>query len=281
MRLSFQLLILLSSWSLLVSCDTISDPIENAPVQVPDTLDRAIVLEDFTGQTCANCPDATKEALRLKSIYGDRLIIMLPHVGFFASPSTGFPANFRTPEGDQLDQFFGIDGALPSGLVNRRRTNNAWKLNYLNWSSAVQVAAQLKSPFVLNFTHTYDSSSRQIQLNATVQVISVPTNVQHNIAVYILEDSILSPQLHKAPVGIVEDYIHNNMLRGSFNGAYGESLGNPPYTLGSTINKQWTYTLNSQWKDKQVSLVVFVAQNTSSSREIMQARKVKLIPLLE
>jgi hypothetical protein len=263
----------------LTGCDNITNPIESTTIRQPtDTLARAIVLEDFTGHQCSNCPDATKEAKRLQALYGNQLIIIAPHVGHFANTNGDFSRNFKVPEGEELNQFFGINGALPSGLVNRRRTNNVWKLNYLSWGSAAQTASLLRSPFLLTVSSTYNPATREIQLQSNILVATLPQRVQHNIMVYLTEDSVLSPQLHKPPVGIVSDYFHRYVFRGSLNGTFGEMISSGDFVVGDTIKRNFTGTLNAEWNASTMHAVVLVAQHTNTQREIVQARQVKLIP---
>lgn len=265
--------------TILIGCDTITNPIENTIVRQPtDTLARAIVLEDFTGHQCSNCPDAAKEAKRLQELYGDRLIILAPHVGHFANTNSDFTRNFKVPEGEELNQFFGINGALPSGLVNRRRNNSVWKLNYLSWGSAVQSASSLLSPFLVTAVSTYTPSNRSFQVTASIQVATSPQRIQHNIMVYLVEDSIVSPQLHKPPVGIVPDYVHRFMFRGSLNGTFGKVLSTGDFTVGDTLQRSWNGTIDAGWDASKMHAVVMVAHHTNTQREIIQARRIRLIP---
>ena len=54
---------------------------------------KKILLEDYTGHKCGNCPRAAEKAEELKEIYGDQLIPIAIHAGFFASD---FGGNFTT-----------------------------------------------------------------------------------------------------------------------------------------------------------------------------------------
>ena len=100
------------------ACDKVSAPYKE--VVIHDTGARKVLVEDYTGAKCGNCPRASKEIYNLKAVYGDNLIIMAIHAGGFAEPypygmlpanPTFFATDFRTPEGTNLDTDFGISGA--------------------------------------------------------------------------------------------------------------------------------------------------------------------------
>ena len=54
----------------------------------PASAERNVLIEDFTGQRCVNCPAATKKIEELHSQYGDRIIPVAIHSGPFAHRST-------------------------------------------------------------------------------------------------------------------------------------------------------------------------------------------------
>ena len=72
---------------------------EIAPV-VPALGDRKVLVEEFTGVRCVNCPAGASELENLKGIYGERLVIVSIHAGDFSPPFTDSRFDFRTAEGD-------------------------------------------------------------------------------------------------------------------------------------------------------------------------------------
>ncbi|MFO8067267.1 MAG: hypothetical protein R6U11_06770, partial [Bacteroidales bacterium] len=104
------------------ACDKVEPPYmnEDAGQNDEDTVVvRKILLEEFTGHQCPNCPEGMKTANQLKSVYGDRFLIMSIHTGLFARPTPGdFENDYRTEAGDGIAEFFGIN-QFPVGIVNR------------------------------------------------------------------------------------------------------------------------------------------------------------------
>ena len=75
-----------------------------------------ILIEDFTGHLCKNCPDAARELDAIHDFYGSRIIGLALHVGttfgrpyptdISVNPDQKFIYDFRTNKGEELDNHF-------------------------------------------------------------------------------------------------------------------------------------------------------------------------------
>ena len=71
-----------------IACDEVSNDKRLTYIEPPEAA-RAILIEDFTGQYCVNCPRATEEIERLIEQYGDTVIIAVAiHSGPFSKDKT-------------------------------------------------------------------------------------------------------------------------------------------------------------------------------------------------
>ena len=67
--------------------------------------DRNILLEDFTGHLCPNCPNAAREIEAIRTIYEDQIIALAIHVSpdfarpYSANQAPSFQYDFRTEWG--------------------------------------------------------------------------------------------------------------------------------------------------------------------------------------
>ena len=95
------------------SCDVIEGPFtEEIIVEECAEKCKKILLEDYTGHKCGNCPRAAEKAEELKEIYGVQLIPIAIHAGFFASDFGGnFTTDFTSIAGNEWDTFFGNSAA--------------------------------------------------------------------------------------------------------------------------------------------------------------------------
>ncbi len=272
------------------SCDVLEGPFDEQTNNTIDTTKplRKILLEDYTGHTCGNCPCAAEEAKLLDSIYGERVIVVATHVGFFAEPypsGSKFRSDFRTTAGEELATAFDVGCntcgiGLPAGMVSRTKYNNDRVLSSTAWASAI---AQLDTAVIaeMEMSKTYNSTSRTVNISVEVKYLKA-ASAEHQLVLYAVEDSVINWQKFYAqcsPTGgniDVPDFIHRHLLRGAVNSTWGDKL----YTINTIIPKGYTTTktysqvLDPTWSDKHMSYVAFIQDNVT--KEIIQAEEIHL-----
>lgn len=261
-------------------CDKIEPPYqEGGGGQVTDDT-RKILLEDYTGHSCVNCPGGARMGHELVHLYKGQVIMIGVHAGYFARPKAApFDADYRTEAGTAWDNFFGISAAgNPMGMVNRVNNQGAYNVTAANWATAAGLAAQEKAALSLGIKTTYNSTSRNLKVELDSKMIR-PLDKKLMLIACIIEDSIVSAQSNNDPnVGTtptIPDYVHRHVLRGSINSPWGEELASAGQaTVNATFSKTYTLDLNSAYNDKHVSIVAFVYDDTS--KEILQVEEKKI-----
>lgn len=126
-------------------------------------VQRKVLLEEFTGHLCVNCPTATAKAMELKTTYGDNLYIIGIHAGSFAEPaSTGnYTADFRNTVSNELYSFFSVI-VNPIGMINRHQYNNKRLIPYGQWSANISEMMSNKTDVKIGITPNYNASSREL-----------------------------------------------------------------------------------------------------------------------
>ena len=266
---------------LIAACDYIAIPKEDyMPVVVPaDTVIRKVLLEDYTGHTCASCPNAAAQALLLKQQYRENLIVIGLHTNVVADPVTNYPENFHTTAGDAYFTFFSFTGT-PVGMVNRIGFPSLnHDLSFTNWPSAVGSIINSPPRADIEISHTYDTGTRQLNISTSTKFLNDTTGNFYVVAL-ITEDSIYAPQLDNTTY--VPNYLHRHVLRGSVPDAavWGYQILNGGILAGDTANKTFPpFTLNGGWDDTHCYIVVYVYDNnplSSTYKEILQAEEQKI-----
>ena len=231
-------LAIISSVLIITSCDTEEGPFIN-DYNAYTNPDKKVLIEDFTGHLCPNCPDAARELDAIHNIYGDQIIGMAIHVSksfarpYPASQAPNFQYDFRTNWGDDWDDFYGISAmGLPRGMVNRIGFQDNHKLGKDEWSSAV--ALELKKD--IDFKIYISSDGNSISIISDVQN---NINSNCNLVVCLTENNIINWQ--KDGQENIENYIHNHVLKSVL---IDESLSNSTsYASGQQIEKNINYDL--------------------------------------
>ena len=235
---------ILGSISLMfAACDHISET-ERLIYEKPEPAKRVVLLEDFTGQKCTNCPKATDVIEQLQEAFGD---VFVP-VGIHGGP-LGFAGNAKnvglaTETGNEYYNHWGLQ-YQPVGLVGRHGA-----VDYPEWTDAVK--KELAKPAPLHLEGTAFLAEDAI----TIQVIAEGTDgtVTGKLQVWVIEDGISALQM--MPDGPVNQaYIHNHVFRAAVNGTWGEDFS---IKEGDTWQQTMTQVLDSKWNPEQLSIVAFV-----------------------
>lgn len=235
---------------------------------------RKVLIEDFTGHTCPNCPKAAAEIKNLEELYGEKVVAMALHVSTtFAEPVLPtFPAEYRTTEGTAIDDFFQISAAgLPKGMVNRRGYQGNHIIPYLSWSSEVNNIINTPLDAWISMKNTYDEALNKVTTTLKIDFENSITD-EVKLCVFLVQDSIVSPQKDvSAPGGKVLDYVHNHMLRKGLTPAFGESIVTNPTAATATIEKTYSLVLLPEWEAAHCKIIAYIYK--VSNYEVIQVQE--------
>lgn len=262
----FKLLFAAVSVFAFAGCDVVENPIipNTGPLEPKSQIYRNVLIEDFTGHKCNNCPLAADEIHDIKELpFGNQVYAVGIHVTtFFAGPDANYPEDFRTTIGDEYETFFGIQG-LPTGMVSRKDYTvggSSYLKSYSEWSSIASDITKDSATFSINPTINYNSTTRKVNINADITVKKDTTIGNMNFMVMLVEDSIVAPQ--KMPNGQKNPtYVHNHVLRSSADGdgAFGKELiTSGPVFNGQVLTYNGSVELDSTWNKSNCNVLMFV-----------------------
>ena len=237
----------LFSLSLLMSCDKVKSPYSE--ISTNNGGDRKILIEDFTGHKCVNCPRAAETIKSLQQLRPGKIISIGVHVtNQFAAPGSGiYNIDFRTPTGNSLDSMFKVGAlGLPSGMVNRILVNGIYRIEYPKWGEYAETMLNIPAEVYITINNSYDSVSRTVSSTIKSDFRKENTRV-YKLTAYVIEDSIIHAQKDNLilPPSNDSNYVHQHVLRGSLNGPFGEVLTSAPVDSNSTFTRIYSRTLNA------------------------------------
>lgn len=283
---------------MVAACDKVEGPYVNVP-EVVDTSacpapefpavavhKKRVLLEDYTGHTCPNCPTAGKTARDIRDQHPDQVILMAVHAGWFARtyPESSVPEiydyDFRTAAGTEWDAFFGNGNAgNPNGLVNRLKVNNKYVLRPNDWAGVVTSALASDPVMDLQLIVDYDEASRKICAHTKSYFLS-PLDLNLKLEVVVIEDSIIAAQKNNDPaiglVGDILDFVHMHVVRGALNGTWGTTLAQAGVANPNEVVRSVQSVLPAVCIPEHCHIIAFVFD--SDTKEVLQAAEEKLIP---
>ncbi len=244
---------------LLNACDHI-DREDRLIYEKPVTSKRAVLLEDFTGQRCINCPKGTEVIEQLVAEYGDTAVVAVSiHGGPLGFSGNATTLGLATETGNEYYDHWNLE-YQPVGLVNRHGA-----VNYPEWAAAVKEELLKPAPLNLRASATADNSQA---LHVSITAMGTDGTSSGKLQVWILEDGITAMQL--MPDGTANaDYVHNHVFRKAVNGTWGEEI-----TIKEGETKTWEYTqaIDPAWSSRNLSIVTFVYNDYG----VLQAAKAHL-----
>lgn len=273
LKISF--FILAFSFFTFYACDKIEAPYEKKTIIKPeDTLSTAkVLLEEFTGHKCVNCPEGAALAHQIEALYPNKFYIVSIHAGDFARPSkTGdkYLYDFRTTVGEELNGSYNVT-SYPTGMVNRANYEGNTVLNTSAWSNAVsKIFNDNKKPEVsIKITAQYSAATRKIETQVNLEYLTAQTTT-NKLSVWILEDSIVNWQKSKDTPYDIQNYVHNNVLRYSFNSTWGDVVSETAIPTGFKFDRKYSYNLeeNSDWKPNKLNVIAFVHDEKNGIKQV-------------
>jgi hypothetical protein len=237
---------------------------------------RNILIEEFTGVRCVNCPAGAQAIEALLAQHGNRLVAFSIHAGFFAPPYAESRYDFRTSAGNQLLSLLGEPIGYPTAVVNRRRFPGEFsmQLGQSKWAGYVQqeLTKPLKVKIALN--SNFNAGTRELEVAASLYVEQSITEPDVRLSIVLLEDNVVDYQL--TPAGKQADYVHKHILRSMLTSADG-NLIQEDLNAGSRFCKKFVTTVPEAWKASDMKIAAIVSLG-GPSKEVLQVVQVKMVP---
>jgi hypothetical protein len=284
------------------ACDKVENPFPETTSQPAEcdtavfatntNTQRNVLLEDFTGHRCPNCPFAAYSAINLQASLesqGKNLIIVGEHVTDLAEPQSNpdnsFITDFRTEAGDNFgdltnsysEYFGGATGFsyVPIGLIDRAVYNASVLVDVGDWSNAINdrflVPIGANIQMEINYDAAFDKACIYVETEFMQSMAG-----DYNLVIYIVEDSIVDWQIN-GPAGDptyplntnVETYMHRHVMRGTVSGTWGTQIAVGGVSIGETNITGFNVAIESGWDPNHISFVAYVYND--ATKEILQA----------
>ena len=269
------------NWDLFPNGDSASYPWPTWTANT-NTL-KNVLMEDYTGQLCTNCPAAGAVAKGLEDANPGQVFVVSVHASpdgaFQAVQPPEFTIDFTTPAGDayanEMPGFLGN----PMGCINRNSNgfgNSVWYFD-TDWTSAVNTEKALTPNVNLQLQYNYYPSTRGLFIHTETEVLN-DLNDTYNLIVMLLRDTVIGPQ--KLNNGTVDhEYHHHSVLTDNINGTWGTQLFSGTSATGDKYYNNFSYEVpntDSTFDINNLSLVTFVCNRSTFAIE--QVIKTELAP---
>lgn len=259
---------------LLSSCD------ENEPIIPPvgpqESGSRVVLIEEFTGVRCPNCPAGAEEIESLLALYPDNLVSVTIHAGSFAFAFDTSKYDFKVQEGIDITNALGGEPLFyPSAVINRKTYGTgSYYLGKAEWAGRIQSELDEEPEIGIGIEALYSAANRQLDITVTM-LPNQRLSGDINLSVLVTESGMVDIQANELEDdGYSEDYVHKHVLRGAVTPALGEPL-DTPLEEGQPVVMTYQYTLDEEWVPSNCDLVAFV-HRSGSDEEVLQASRLHI-----
>ena len=212
-----------------------------------------VLIEDFTGQRCINCPLASNTIATLQETFGhDRVIPVAIHGGDLTLAA---PTGLANEIGNTYTAERGVS-SKPKGEVDR----TGQLLDQEKWGTTVLERIAMTAHVELGVENiAFDADTRELSFN--VNAAADLTGAQGLLQVWLTESHIIksqaTPDHNRYPYDL--NYEHNHVLRACVSAKDGDALA---LAAGGSDTRTYKYILDADWVADNMSVVV-IAYNAA------------------
>lgn len=234
-------------------------------------LSKKVLVENFVGVRVLSIQSGAEELDNMKSLYGDDLIIVSIPSSDFGQPLPSSQHDFRITEGEEITEYIGHPLAYPSAVINRKDFDGGdYFLPKMKsfWVGFIDQEIGLQPKISVTISKNYDSLTRELSVQVSGEAqFDIIGDLKLNIL--ITENNIVDSQL-VPDVGVVEDYVHNHVLRTTMTESIGDNLA-VNLMNGETYEKNYSMILPEEWDESNCEVIAFVNLIDGQHKEILQA----------
>ena len=249
------------------ACETIDEAdrwTEPAPVE----MKKNVLVEDFTGQKCVNCPAAAELIHNLCATkMGEHIVAVSIHGGALSLDATKTPFGLALPLGEEYNKHWGIQ-AWPSGLIDRTGVKDL-----PSWTTSIvdRMSQELVVDLATTVGFDADTRTASISVAATEGVTA-----DMRLTVWLTESNIVGRQ--KFTDHEDNSYVHNHVLRDCLTDPYGDALTDRQWSKTYQIPKGYgmgerSASLNA--KPENMAVVAFITDKSGEVLQVIDAPLVK------
>jgi thiol-disulfide isomerase/thioredoxin len=244
-------------------CDKVPEGERTVDKPVEVSADHTVLLEEFAGQYCPNCPRAADYVSQLKSALKERVIVVTIHVSSLATD------HLRSSAGETIVRTFNGQ-YMPSGMIDRTNIDGEI-INDDDSRWAYYVKKRAEQQGLPNVKLLLESN-----FNATDSIISIHAAVSGTagsftpkLQLYLTENHIIDFQY--MPNGTTkQNYEHNHVLRDALNGAWGEEV-----EFNREYDRTFAVFKGKSWNKDNLNIIGFIYK--SDTYEVLYATEIPLI----
>jgi hypothetical protein len=238
---------------------------------LPPAQSKVVLIEDFTGVRCINCPDGHEQAANIEAANPGRVIAISLHSDFLGVAYVGQP-ELRIPEAQDLENLLGPAPAKPVAAIDRVLFNGETDiLQFLQqWSGRTN--EQLTKNVTVNIAleNRLETTDNGVNIIAKATATYLQnTTAENRITLVLIEENVVAAQLTNS--GVDSNYVHKNVAR-AFLTRFNGNVITAEKNSGTVVVKEFKLNnIPAAWKLNDLKVVAFIHEFGSSQKVLQTA----------
>ncbi len=261
---------------------------------IPAAQPHNVLMEEFTGASCTNCPAAHELLNNIENDHPGRINLLGLYITgpLQTKPPHGAKYDFRDKDATTISaDIYGGVNILPSGGIDRVPVNGNIRIDKGLWISNFESQLATTQPVNVEVAAAFDTASGEGTVVVTLTYTDA-VSFDHNLSIAVSESSIIDVQEYPAtdPVhpNADEEYDFENVFRGMLTTVPSGDAILPSITdkeAGRVVVRKYTFALQSLVEDgddvtvinpKNCKVVAFVTR--ADDHRVLQSAQTKLMP---
>lgn len=236
---------------------------------------RQVLIEEFTGVRCVNCPAGSEAIEVLLGQHGQQLVAVSIHAGFFATPYAESNEDLSNNQGESIMSLVSEPIGFPTAVVNRKLFDGEEGRQIGQGQWAGKIAEELiGDPTVrIDIQNTFNDGDRTLTADIDLYVVEDVVAEDLRLSVYLTENNISDYQ--QTPSGVQSDYTHKHVFREALTAVEGDQLSES-FTAGAVVSRTLTFTLPANYNANECEVVAFVHQG-GGTLDVIQAHQAHVV----
>ncbi|MBK9220639.1 MAG: Omp28-related outer membrane protein [Saprospiraceae bacterium] len=249
----------------------------NLPNNNPTTSKRVVVIEEFTGASCVNCPPGIIQSKLIQDLYPSNVIVIAVHSKFLAQPATKGQVDLRTPDAQLIEDFLGSWFAKPEAAFNRFYDVSGQTYRFGTpdtWRTFVETELKKDPQVELKIASEFNDATRELKVKLSVKgLLAISKSIHLHCG--ITESEIIADQLDNS--GKLVDFEHNHALRKMITSIAGDKIASS-ISVGELFEKEYSFVLPQDsilWNPIHCDVFAYVSLD-ENEKYILQAAETKV-----
>ncbi len=244
-----------------------------SPVALPEQ--KNVVIEEFTGVRCPNCPQGHQIITAIKAANAGRIVAVSLHpINSLGAPYSFSAQDFRSQKAQDLFDYLGQIGLEPAAGIDRVKfaSETAILLEKSKWTNYVNQQMAIAAPVNVLLETNYDSVTRLLTVAVELHYTQTVTE-ENRLTVALTESNIVTAQLNGSVIDTF--YTHKDIMRDFLTALTGDAH-NTTTEAGRVIRKTYQRTLDPLWKPENMHVAAYVHQ-FQTVKNIYQGKEKEII----